>query len=77
MNFVWDVGFHVLIFLLFSKTSLLEPSKRPFLCCIIDDASKCSESETLLPLGLGIDKLLLVGDSYHQQSDSRLNSLVN
>ncbi|XP_057374382.1 uncharacterized protein LOC130695286 [Daphnia carinata] len=35
---------------------------RPFLCCIIDDASLCTEPQTLMPLSLGIKKLILVGD---------------
>ncbi|XP_032787316.2 uncharacterized ATP-dependent helicase C29A10.10c [Daphnia magna] len=35
---------------------------RPFLCCIIDDASLCTEPQTLIPLTLGIKKLILVGD---------------
>lgn len=35
---------------------------RPFLCCIIDDASLCTEPQTLIPLALGMNKLILVGD---------------
>lgn len=37
-------------------------SNRPFLCCMIDDASECAESEILFPLGFGISKLVLAGD---------------
>jgi superfamily I DNA and/or RNA helicase len=35
---------------------------RPFLCCIIDDASLCTEPQTLIPLSLGVKNLILVGD---------------
>ncbi|KAI9556972.1 hypothetical protein GHT06_016766 [Daphnia sinensis] len=35
---------------------------RQFLCCIIDDASLCTEPQTLIPLTLGIKKLVLIGD---------------
>ena len=35
---------------------------RPFLCCIIDDASLCTGPESLIPLVLGVNKLILVGD---------------
>ncbi|GLV34424.1 Senataxin [Carabus blaptoides fortunei] len=33
-----------------------------FTCCIIDEATQSSEQETLIPLTLGINKLILVGD---------------
>lgn len=36
-----------------------------FTCCIIDEAGQCCETETWLPLLLGINKLVLVGD--HKQ----------
>ena len=35
-----------------------------FTCCIVDEAGQCQETETLLPLLLGIKKLVLVGDHY-------------
>jgi len=37
-------------------------SNRPFLCCIVDEASQCTEPESLTPLILGINKLVMVGD---------------
>ncbi|XP_067003735.2 uncharacterized protein Setx isoform X2 [Anabrus simplex] len=33
-----------------------------FTCCILDEATQCCEPEGLLPLMLGIEKLILVGD---------------
>ncbi|KAK4022260.1 hypothetical protein OUZ56_007739 [Daphnia magna] len=33
-----------------------------FLCCIIDEASQCTEPESLTPLAFGISKLVLIGD---------------
>jgi len=36
--------------------------KKPFLCCIVDEASQTTEPETLLPIVLDFDKLILVGD---------------
>lgn len=36
---------------------------KPFLCCIIDDASNCTEPQSLMPLALGMNKLVLVGDT--------------
>ncbi|XP_030749208.1 uncharacterized protein LOC115877189 isoform X2 [Sitophilus oryzae] len=33
-----------------------------FSCCIIDEATQCHEVESLLPVMLGIDKFVLVGD---------------
>ncbi|KAG7175715.1 helicase senataxin-like, partial [Homarus americanus] len=41
--------------------------KKPnnFTCCIIDEAGQCKETETWLPLLLGVRKLVLVGD--HRQ----------
>ncbi|XP_057368636.1 uncharacterized protein LOC130689698 isoform X2 [Daphnia carinata] len=33
-----------------------------FLCCIIDEASQCTEPESLTPLVFGISKLVLIGD---------------
>jgi superfamily I DNA and/or RNA helicase len=47
---------------------------RPFLCCIIDDASLCTEPQTLIPLALGMKKLILVGDV--ELSPFSLNSSV-
>ncbi|XP_076359701.1 LOW QUALITY PROTEIN: uncharacterized protein LOC143252039 [Tachypleus tridentatus] len=37
-------------------------SKVHFTCCIVDEASQCSEPEMLIPLQYGITKLVLVGD---------------
>ena len=34
----------------------------PFICCIIDEASQCTEPESLTPLVYGINKLVIVGD---------------
>lgn len=36
-----------------------------FTCCIVDEAGQCKETETWLPLLLGVRKLVLVGD--HRQ----------
>ncbi|XP_050717297.1 uncharacterized protein LOC126999018 isoform X2 [Eriocheir sinensis] len=36
-----------------------------FTCCIVDEAGQCQETEALLPLLLGIRKMVLVGD-HHQ-----------
>lgn len=47
----------------FSKQSIIEGCNRPFLCGIYDEASKCSELESLSPLGLGINKLIMIGDA--------------
>lgn len=33
-----------------------------FTCCIIDEATQCTELESLLPIQLGIEKFVLVGD---------------
>lgn len=41
----------------------MEGSNRPFLCAIVDEASNCSELESLSLLGLGISKLIMVGDA--------------
>nr|CAH7727488.1 unnamed protein product [Callosobruchus chinensis] len=35
---------------------------RSFTCCIIDEATQCTELESLLPIQLGITKFVLVGD---------------
>jgi len=45
-----------------SKQSSIKGCNRPFLCAVYDDASKCSELESLSPLGLGINKLIMIGD---------------
>lgn len=37
-------------------------NNRPFLCCIVDEASQCTEPESLTPLILGVNKLVMVGD---------------
>ncbi|CAH0546293.1 unnamed protein product [Brassicogethes aeneus] len=42
-----------------------------FTCCIVDEASQCSELECLAPTQLGIDKFVLVGDP------KQLPALVN
>lgn len=31
-------------------------------CCIVDEATQSKEAETLIPLLLGVTKLILVGD---------------
>ncbi|XP_060519911.1 uncharacterized protein LOC132698076 isoform X2 [Cylas formicarius] len=44
---------------------LIDSVNRQFLnfsCCIIDEATQCHEVESLMPLTLGINKLVLVGD---------------
>lgn len=50
--------------------------ERSFLCCIVDEASQTTESETLLPLTLGIEKMLLVGDP-HQLGATVLSNVRN
>merc|ERR1719210_2645685 len=35
---------------------------RPFAICIMDEASQCVEPEALIPLRLGFNKLVMVGD---------------
>ncbi|KAF2886144.1 hypothetical protein ILUMI_20029 [Ignelater luminosus] len=37
-------------------------SRNKISCCIVDEATKSNEQETLIPLSLNIDKLVLVGD---------------
>ncbi|XP_046652197.1 uncharacterized protein LOC124343119 isoform X5 [Daphnia pulicaria] len=39
-----------------------ERSSKSFLCCILDEASQCTEPESLTPLAFGISKLVLIGD---------------
>ncbi|EFX89072.1 hypothetical protein DAPPUDRAFT_310816 [Daphnia pulex] len=41
---------------------LEETPDNRFLCCIIDEASQCTEPESLTPLAFGISKLVLIGD---------------
>ncbi|GBM79031.1 putative helicase senataxin [Araneus ventricosus] len=41
-------------------------------CCIMDEASQCTETEALLPLMFGISKLIMVGD--HQQLPATVSS---
>ncbi|KAF8788336.1 putative helicase senataxin like protein [Argiope bruennichi] len=43
-----------------------------FSCCIIDEASQCTETEALIPLMFNINKLIMVGD--HQQLPATVNS---
>lgn len=43
-------------------------------CCIVDEASQGSELETLIPLALGVQKLVLIGDE--QQLPATVISLV-
>lgn len=31
--------------------------------CIVDEATQCTEPSTLIPLGLGVSSLILVGDT--------------
>ncbi|ODM99051.1 putative helicase senataxin [Orchesella cincta] len=40
----------------------ISEEQKHFMCCIIDEASQTTEPETLLPIGLEIDKLILIGD---------------
>ena len=35
---------------------------RKFLCVIIDEASQCTEPESLTPLALGVSKIIMIGD---------------
>jgi len=44
------------------STFVSKRNNRPFLCCIIDEASQCTEPESLTPLILGVNKLVMVGD---------------
>lgn len=46
-----------------------------FTCCIVDEAGQCQETETLLPLLLGLRKLVLVGD-HHQLPATVLSQLA-
>ncbi|XP_018569596.1 probable helicase senataxin isoform X2 [Anoplophora glabripennis] len=42
---------------------ILEGKRRlKFTCCIVDEATQCTEPESLLPIQLGIEKIVLVGD---------------
>ncbi len=50
--------------------------ERAFLCCIVDEASQTTEPETLLPLTLNIEKMLLVGDP-HQLGATVLSNVRN
>ena len=51
-------------------------TQRSISCCIIDDACKCPESASLFPLGLGITKLVLVGDLIVNLDCAVTNSIV-
>ncbi|GFR25052.1 probable helicase senataxin [Trichonephila clavata] len=46
--------------------------RNAFSFCIIDEATQCTETEVLIPLMYGIDKLIMVGD--HQQLPATVNS---
>jgi hypothetical protein len=48
-----------LIFLSYSK----DTSGSHFTCCIVDEATQSHELETLIPIMLGVNKLVLVGDA--------------
>ncbi|KAK7067949.1 hypothetical protein SK128_004573 [Halocaridina rubra] len=45
-----------------------------FTCCIVDEAGQCKETETWMPLLLGIRKLVLVGD--HRQLPATVLSQI-
>lgn len=45
----------------YSRT-LIGEENLGFTCCIVDEATQCSEADTLIPLMLGIKTLVLVGD---------------
>ncbi|GFT33454.1 probable helicase senataxin [Nephila pilipes] len=47
-------------------------STNAFSLCIIDEATQCTETEALIPLMFGINKLIMVGD--HQQLPATVNS---
>ncbi|XP_035228434.1 uncharacterized protein LOC118200583 [Stegodyphus dumicola] len=50
-----------------------KPNPRSFFsCCIVDEATQCTELEMLQPLLFQMDKLILVGD--HQQLPATVNS---
>ncbi|KFM81764.1 putative helicase senataxin, partial [Stegodyphus mimosarum] len=50
-----------------------KPNPRSFFsCCIVDEATQCTELEMLQPLLFRMDKLILVGD--HQQLPATVNS---
>lgn len=36
--------------------------KLRFVCCIVDEATQSTEQETLIPVRLGIKRMILVGD---------------
>ncbi|KAG8172314.1 hypothetical protein JTE90_012019 [Oedothorax gibbosus] len=44
------------------KTVYGPNSRNPFTCCILDEASQCTEIEALQVLNFGISKLILIGD---------------
>ncbi|KAJ8956479.1 hypothetical protein NQ314_006716 [Rhamnusium bicolor] len=47
------------------SSRIMDPIRKDqlkFSCCIIDEATQCCEAESLLPIQLGIDKFILVGD---------------
>lgn len=45
----------------YSRT-LIGDENLGFTCCIVDEATQCSEADTLIPLMLGVKTLVLVGD---------------
>lgn len=49
--------------------------KLSFACCIVDEATQSTEQETLIPLTLGIKRMVLVGDP--QQLPATVVSPVN
>lgn len=44
-------------------------------CCIIDEATQCTELESLMPTQLGIEKFVLVGD--HKQLNATVQNKVS
>ena len=51
---------------------LKQNTKRPFAICIMDEASQCFEPSSLIPLRLGFNKLVLIGDP--EQLSATVNS---
>lgn len=57
------------------KISVAPKAHRPFSYFILDDASHCTEPETLMPLKFAINKFVLVGDP--EQSPFSIKSPVS
>ncbi|KAK9745933.1 AAA domain [Popillia japonica] len=55
-------GSNIVCTTLSSCARLLELNRSRIDCCIVDEATQSKEAETLIPLLLGVTKLILVGD---------------